>query len=235
MILEVEDTIQQRSPAVVQQPPTRASRRAFLTLGLAAGVLSLAACTTTDAGAPPSSVATTAPSSSADATTAPGSAATTAPAAGPEKATSTKVETSDPDALPSGVVGKPLTVSLKTVDEVGATAAVTINSAKRFTPPKTGYAAAATNGSYLLLDVTIVSKKGKVTYNPLYFKARGTDGQEYTPELMLVSSIKGMQSGELRSGQKVRGTIAFDAPKGDMEIDLTGVMFDDVASWQIKS
>lgn len=226
MILEVEDTIQQHSPAVVLQPPTRASRRTFLTLGLAAaGVMSLAACTTTDAGAPPSSVATTAP----------GSAATTAPAAGPEKTTSTKVEASGSDALPSGVVGKALTVSLKTVDEVGATVAVTINSAKRFTPPKTGYAAAATNGTYLLLDVTIVSKKGKVTYNPLYFKARGTDGQEYTPELMLSSSSKGMQSGELRSGQKVRGTIAFDAPKGEMEIDLTGVMFDDVASWQIKS
>ncbi len=52
---------------------------------------------------------------------------------------------------------------------------------------------------------------------------------------MLISNIKGLESGDLRSGQKVRGAIAFDAPTGEMEIDLTGVMFDDVASWQVKS
>lgn len=52
-------------------------------------------------------------------------------------------------------------------------------------------------------------------YNPLYFKVKDGDGQEYTAGLM--GADNPLKFGELPKGDKVRGAVSFDVPS-ELEI-----------------
>lgn len=66
--------------------------------------------------------------------------------------------------------------------------------------------------TFLVADVTIENtSRDKSPYNPMYFKVKDADGFEYTAGLG--ADDKTLKSGELASGEKARGTVAFEVPK----------------------
>jgi hypothetical protein len=62
---------------------------------------------------------------------------------------------------------------------------------------------------YVLADVTIEnSGRDKEPYNPLYFKVKDSSGFEYSSSI--TGPDKALQSGELATGEKARGIVAFE-------------------------
>lgn len=65
--------------------------------------------------------------------------------------------------------------------------------------------------TYVIADVLIESvSRDNAPYNPLYFKVKDSEGQEYNGSL--IGDDKSLKSGELPRGDKARGTVAFDVP-----------------------
>lgn len=126
-----------------------------------------------------------------------------------------------------GAVGQAVAVSWGSSGKAN----VTVNEAKawpgdQYVPPK--------NGTYVALDVTIEATAGKVSYNPLYWSARDADGHEYNFGVFAPEPT--LKSGELAAGEKVRGWIAFDVPKGSaLTVFLDDVLSGHVATWSVKA
>ena len=79
------------------------------------------------------------------------------------------------------------------------------------------YLAAKDGQIYVVLDVTIQSvNRGKLSYNPFYFRAKDADSYEYKPEIL--GAEKPLQDGYLAPGEKARGTITFQFPDTDKDI-----------------
>ena len=104
--------------------------------------------------------------------------------------------------------------------------AITVN-----TVSKTGrlgqFLIAGPGKTYLVVDITIETTTREIApYNPLYFKLKDSDLIEYNSSLL--SDDRGLKSGELPRGERVRGTVAFDVPaasKGFMIIYQPIVIF----------
>lgn len=54
--------------------------------------------------------------------------------------------------------------------------------------------------------------KDKAPYNPLYFKAKDSEGFEVNAEI--IAGEQSLKSGDLAKGEKVRGNVAFEVKKG---------------------
>ena len=66
---------------------------------------------------------------------------------------------------------------------------------------------------FVVTDVLIESTaKDKAPYNPLYFKVKSADGYEYNAAITGLSNQ--LKSGDLATGDKVRGIVAFEVPEG---------------------
>jgi hypothetical protein len=65
--------------------------------------------------------------------------------------------------------------------------------------------------TYLIADVTLENAtRERAPYNPLYFKVKDAEGYEYSGSA--IGDDKALKSGELASGERARGTVAFDVP-----------------------
>jgi hypothetical protein len=95
--------------------------------------------------------------------------------------------------------------------------ALTVNSVRRAKSLNAVFQAKP-GRTYLVVDVTLETGGEKAPYNPLYFKVRDGGGYEYTETFG--SDDKGLKSGELGPGEKVRGTVAFDVPDDATDLVL---------------
>ena len=78
------------------------------------------------------------------------------------------------------------------------------------------------SGSYLRVEVELICITGRVDYDPYHFQAFDQAGQLFE---MAVEGTAGrvLEVGTLGAGERVRGVIAFDMPRGD----TTLIMSDD--------
>ncbi|HEY5821202.1 MAG TPA: DUF4352 domain-containing protein [Propionibacteriaceae bacterium] len=72
----------------------------------------------------------------------------------------------------------------------------------------------STSGSYLRVELELVCSDGTVGYDPYNFQAFDRDGRLYEMASEGVDAPV-LPVGDLHSGQTVRGTIAFDMPRGE--------------------
>jgi hypothetical protein len=79
-----------------------------------------------------------------------------------------------------------------------------------------------TSGSYLRIEVELICVTGRVDYDPYHFQAFDQAGHVFE---MAVEGAEGrvLDVGTLIAGERVRGVIAFDMPRGD----TTLIMSDD--------
>jgi hypothetical protein len=72
-------------------------------------------------------------------------------------------------------------------------------------------------GTYLRVEVELVCTSGEVDYDPYNFQAFDRSGQLFE---MAREGTAGrpLAVGTLRAGQRIRGTIAFDMPRGDVTL-----------------
>ncbi|HEV2928322.1 MAG TPA: DUF4352 domain-containing protein [Propionibacteriaceae bacterium] len=80
------------------------------------------------------------------------------------------------------------------------------------------------SGSYLRVEVELVCTSGEVDYDPYHFQAFDRSGQLFE---IAVEGTAGrmLEVGTLQAGERIRGTVAFDMPRGD----VTLLMSDDSA------
>lgn len=114
--------------------------------------------------------------------------------------------------VPAKPAGRPVAAVGQRIESAGV--ALTVNGVSKaknggpLMPAKDGK-------TYLVVDVTVENaNRDKAPYNPLYFKVKDADGFEYTATLLGASMDRSLQSGELASGEKARGTVAFEVPAG---------------------
>jgi hypothetical protein len=83
-----------------------------------------------------------------------------------------------------------------------------------FDKPKAG-------NEFVIVTLTVENAgKENISYNPFDFKMTNSQGQITDAALTTVNTDTALQSGELASGGKVSGTIAFEQPKGDSKLQL---------------
>ncbi|MFM1655530.1 DUF4352 domain-containing protein [Brevibacillus sp. B_LB10_24] len=74
---------------------------------------------------------------------------------------------------------------------------------------------------YVIVKVTIENGGSKnISYNPFDFKMSNSQGQITSQAFTTVDNNTSLQSGELAPGGKVSGTIAFEQPKDDQQLQL---------------
>lgn len=123
----------------------------------------------------------------------------------------------------TGAVGQPVPVSW---DKGNGT--VTIHTVSRVQPE---YGTDKNPAGYLALDVTYTVETGTASYGPLYWKVRDASGHEYDFEMGPEPRLK---SGELATGETVRGWLAFDVPTDNLTVFLDD--FDGhLATWPITA
>ncbi|MCX6499365.1 MAG: hypothetical protein NTU93_11285 [Arthrobacter sp.] len=181
-----------------------------LALGIALGSCSGGSKQANDAApaSPPSSAAAAAPATSAAAV----------PAAAPAA----------PPAAPAGpAVGVPFSVKMGN----GNVARITIVSAVRpAAVTTTAFATAPKNGSYLLLDVLWETETGKTSSNPFYFSAKDANGRKADLSLFADNQLG---SGDVLTGDKTRGFIAFDIAPGASTVMISTPLMQEAARIQI--
>ena len=72
-------------------------------------------------------------------------------------------------------------------------------------------------GSLLTVVVELTCESGVVRYGPDAFQAFDRNGDLFDPEV-LADSPTALDTGSLSAGQKVRGTVAFDIPRGGVTL-----------------
>lgn len=83
-----------------------------------------------------------------------------------------------------------------------------------FDKPKDGH-------EYVIVTVEINNAGDEnISYNPFDFKMSNSQGQIVDQAFTTVDTNTALQSGELAPGGKVSGTIAFEQPAGDTNLQL---------------
>lgn len=159
-----------------------------------------------------------------------GPVASAAPAAASEApaAAEPKAPVADHPAAPAApTIGAPFTVDMRN----GDVAKITIVSAVRTDAvTTTAFATAPKNGTYLLLDVLWETEKGTTSSNPFYFSAKDSEGRKADMNLFADNQLG---SGDVLSGDKMRGNVAFDIAPGDATVMISDALMQEAARIQI--
>ena len=73
-------------------------------------------------------------------------------------------------------------------------------------------------GSYLRVEVELICTTGEVDYDPYLFQAFDRSGQLFEMAVEGTAGDRVLPVGTLTPGQRVRGTIAFDMPRGEVTL-----------------
>ncbi len=91
---------------------------------------------------------------------------------------------------------------------------------------------------FVIISLKIENKSDKkVSYNPFYWKIENGNGQEEDQSIFGADNDTSLESGDLKSGGFVEGTICFEAPKGDNNLKLNfydNALFDEKPAFQFK-
>lgn len=141
----------------------------------------------------------------------PVAAAPTAPPAAPAAAAPQPTAAPPPTPVPQPTA-PPAPPQLPGVGQRVESGGVAITVANVARVPALGQFMRAGEGKVYLNVEVVVESPGRDTspYNPLYFRVRDADGFEYNGSL--VGDDRSLKSGELRRGEIVRGTVAFEVP-----------------------
>lgn len=142
--------------------------------------------------------------------------------------TSAAASSSVNSVLAAGPAAVGQQVSFQRADAAGT---AMLNSAQRAATAQGPLASAPTNGSFLIVDVTITCSKGKVVANPLAFSVKDRQGYSYNPALGAVAQQ--VDSSDMAPGDTVRGQVAFDVPPGPMTLTMRTPLGDTLATWSI--
>jgi len=181
------------------------NKKTTLTLAIAATLLALAGCSSTDT-TPPDNTGTS----------------STPPAASNDAAEPSPTKSAEPG------VGTPFEVK-----QNDGTAKITIMSATY--GPKLGsgpFDSEADNGGYLVLDVLWETAEGTSHPNPLYFKAKDADGREGDFAIFVDDSLG---SGDVPAGDKSRGNVGFDIGAGPYTVIVTDQLLQEKARLTITA
>lgn len=90
------------------------------------------------------------------------------------------------------------------------------------------------SGQYLRLELELVCTEGEVDYDPYLFQAFDQSGQLFE---MAVDGAGGrlLSVGTLSAGQHVRGTIAFDIPRGEVTLLMSDDSDNTVTALRVPS
>jgi hypothetical protein len=89
--------------------------------------------------------------------------------------------------------------------------------------------------NYVVVTVDIACTSGSIAYNPLYFKLKDAGGVEYNTGFFggLGDELK---SGDLPAGQKVHGTVGFEAPAAALHgslVELSNAGLQTIGYWKL--
>lgn len=74
---------------------------------------------------------------------------------------------------------------------------------------------------YVIVTVNITNNSDdKISYNQFDFKMKNSQGQIEEPALSIIDNDTSLSSGELAAGGNVSGTIVFEQPKDDEQLEL---------------
>jgi len=91
---------------------------------------------------------------------------------------------------------------------------MTRSAGNEFDKPKSG-------NEYVIVHVIIQNGgKDQIDYNPLDFQIKNSQGNITDVAFSSVDQDTALQSGQLAPGGKVDGTLSFEAPKGDQNLQL---------------
>ncbi|WP_433745090.1 DUF4352 domain-containing protein [Falsibacillus pallidus] len=83
-----------------------------------------------------------------------------------------------------------------------------------FETPKSG-------NEFVIVHVRIENGgKDQISYNSFDFQLKNSQGNIVDPGIITIDQDTSLDSGELAAGGKVEGTISFEAPKNDPDLDL---------------
>ncbi|WP_144873605.1 DUF4352 domain-containing protein [Microbacterium sp. 1.5R] len=125
-----------------------------------------------------------------------------------------------PTEVVEGTLGEPVTV-----EQYSGTSEVTITSATW--SDSDGSTIPATNGGFVILDVTVTGLEGTSYVNPIYFLIEAADGTEGTYDFFADEQIG---SEDLEAGDSVSGKVTFDVSQSDSyTVIVTDEMLEEVA------
>ncbi|RDI40047.1 DUF4352 domain-containing protein [Falsibacillus pallidus] len=74
---------------------------------------------------------------------------------------------------------------------------------------------------FVIVHLTIENGgKDQISYNPYDFQLKNSQGNIVDPGFITIDQDTALESGELAAGGKVQGTISFEAPQNDSDLDL---------------
>lgn len=145
------------------------------------------------------------------------SAAPSQPVSQATSAPAKPVEAAKPTSPPAKPTDAPKPTAAPTIAKVGERAesaglALTVSKVERKKDLDVISKAKAGN-VFVVADVLIENTaKDKAPYNTLYFKVKSGDGYEYNAAITALPNQ--LKSGDLTTGDKVRGIVAFEVPEG---------------------
>ncbi|MGW9269428.1 MULTISPECIES: DUF2510 domain-containing protein [Microbacterium] len=125
-----------------------------------------------------------------------------------------------------GSLGDPITVT-----QMSGSAELTITSATWGTTNGSDFE--ATNGGYLVIDLTWETLEGTTYVNPLYFSVETAEGAEGDYDIFGDATL---ESSELPAGETTQGTVSFDvAQSGSYVVIVSDELFQEVARVTVEA
>lgn len=128
--------------------------------------------------------------------------------------------------------GKSITLADETM---GYSAEVTLNSVTTATKGEPPIDIKPESGTFVILEVTYVGKKGKYPVNPMYWHLITPDGKDIDQikgNAMLASPADDLEAGDVEVGKTLKGRVALDAKLDPgTKIVVTDVLDKPIGEW----
>ncbi|MFT4137002.1 hypothetical protein [Microbacterium sp.] len=119
------------------------------------------------------------------------------------------------------------------VKQSDGVAQVTIVSATYGAPPDLGgISISADNGGVLILDVLWETTEGTTSANPMYIDAKDAEGREGSIAIGVDSALG---SGDVPTGDKMRGNVAFDIGAGPYIVTVSDTLLQEAARLTVEA